>query len=416
MHVDLAPSKLKTAEPYEEHEQQVEQTRLAQGQMTVRTIRSLLELEDIRDIWESWHNHPNSDIDFYSAIVDLKPEIERPHVLLLYRDDCPEAMIVGRMERAFIEGRIGYKTLYKRQAKQLTFNYGGQLGNFSESNSDTLVREVIKLLRTGEADLAMFNFLRVDSPLFRVATTLPGILSRDLVLAKQLHRCTTLPDNIDALNSQVSPKIRKNKGFKKLLKDFSGVWEVRCLREPHEVERLCQDVERVAKTTYQRGLGVGFVDCDEMRRRLLLHAEKGWLRTYILYLGEKPCAFWMGTLYKTTLHSDCMGYDPEYAKCSPGTFLIMRVIEGLCSHMGDENVTQIDWGLGDAEYKAALGTHDWQEACVYIFAPTIKGLALNVFRTLAMMADVQLKRILERVRLVRRIKRLWRDRLMQSSA
>ena len=94
----------------------------------------------------------------------------------------------------------------------------------------------------------------------------------------------------------------------------------------------------------------------------------------------------------------------------------MRVIEGLCDHAENENVMQVDWGLGDAEYKAALGTHEWQEACVYIFAPTLKGLALNILRTPAMVADVQLKRILERANLVKRIKRLWRNRLMQKGA
>ena len=237
MRIDLVSSKPKTGQV---REQQDERTRVAKGQMTVQTIRSFSELEGIRHIWESWQNHPNSDIDFYSAIVSLKPEIERPHVLLLNRDDNPEAMIVGRMERVFIECRIGYKVLYKRQATQLTFNYGGQLGKFSESSSDALVREVIKSLRAGEADLAMFSFLRVDCPLFRVSTTVPGMLSRDLAPAKQVHRCMTLPSNIDALNDQVSVRIRKNKGFKKLLKDFAGAWEVRCLREPHEVARLCR--------------------------------------------------------------------------------------------------------------------------------------------------------------------------------
>ena len=103
-------------------------------------------------------------------------------------------------------------------------------------------------------------------------------------------------------------------------------------------------------------------------------------------------------------------------KCSPGTFLIMRVMEGLCGHAEDENVTQVDWGLGDAEYKALLGTHEWQEASVYVFAPTIEGLALNLIRTPAMVADVQLKRVLQRAKLLRRVKRLWRNRLMHKGA
>lgn len=417
MQIDLA-SPGSAAADVDEHldELQPGQPHIAPGETTLRTVRTVAELAEIRSIWESWHRHPNSDIDFYSTIVELKPEIERPHVLLLYRDQSPRAMIVGRMERAFIECRFGYKVLYKRPARQLTFNYAGQLGDLSESASNALVQEIIASLRRGEADVAMFSFLKIDSPLFRAAMTLPGLWSRDRVIAKQHHRCMTVPRSMDQLNSQVSAKVRKNQRFKKLMKDFSGAWGVRCLRQPGEVERLCQDMEQVARNTYQRGLGVGFEDGAEMRRRLLLQSEKGWLRAYILYLGDKPAAFWLGTLYQTVLHSDCMGYDPEYAKYSPGMFLVMKVIEGLSGDGGEQQVSRIDWGLGDAEYKALLGTDDWQEASVYIFAPTLRGAALNTLRTPALMIEVYLKKILERTNLLGRIKRIWRDRLIRNAA
>ena len=56
--------------------------------------------------------------------------------------------------------------------------------------------------------------------------------------------------------------------------------------------------------------------------------SEGWLRAYLLYLGDRPCAFWIGMLYNGPFVSEYMSYDPEFRQFSPGMVLIMRVIEG----------------------------------------------------------------------------------------
>jgi CelD/BcsL family acetyltransferase involved in cellulose biosynthesis len=92
------------------------------------------------------------------------------------------------------------------------------------------------------------------------------------------------------------------------------------------LDHLFHDVEEIARKTYQRGLGVGFADTTRMRQRLELAARKGWLRAYLLYLGERPCAFWIGMLYGDTFVSDYTGYDPDLRQFSPGIGLVMRMI------------------------------------------------------------------------------------------
>ena len=61
--------------------------------------------------------------------------------------------------------------------------------------------------------------------------------------------------------------------------------------------------------------------------------------------------------------------------------LIMRVIEDFCSGANGDAVKELDFGLGHAEYKGALCSKSWLEAPVYIFSPTLKGLALKSLRT-----------------------------------
>lgn len=383
----------------------------AENGLHVRVARSVQEIEAIREIWTAWQWHPNAEIDFYLHVLRSEPEILRPHVLVLYRDGMPVAMLVGRLVQSQIEARLGYARLFKTQARTLTFIYGGQVGDMSSENSQILVSEIIGALRKGEADAAAFPFLRTDSPLYHLARHSTTLLSRDYFPTAQSHRSTKLRDGAEGFYRNLSPKARKNLKWqaKKLLQDFANNVGIRCFREPADLDHMIEDVEKVAQKTYQRGLGVGFVDDPKMRRRLDLEAKKGWLRAYVLYVAENPCAFWIGSLFGETFHSSFLGYDPAYAKYSPGMYLITKTLEGLASENGSGHAAQIDWGLGDAQYKEVLGDCEWKEATLYIFAPTLRGFRLNAVRACAAFADGTLKAGLERLGLLQKVKKIWRD-------
>jgi CelD/BcsL family acetyltransferase involved in cellulose biosynthesis len=230
-----------------------------------------------------------------------------------------------------------------------------------------------------------------------------------------VHRTLTLPASVDAFYAGLSSKVRKNLRWqaKKLLQDFSGDVRVHCFRQATELDRMFAEVERVAQKTYQRGLGVGFADNAEMRQRMHFEAEKGWLRVFALYVKEQLCAFWIGTQYGEVFHSNFMGYDAEYGKYSPGMFLVVRVIEDFCSQ--NQNVRQIDFGLGDAQYKEVLGNQEWQEASVHIFGPSLRGCGLNALQVPVMLLDRAARKVLQETKLLARIKKFWRERLRPRS-
>jgi CelD/BcsL family acetyltransferase involved in cellulose biosynthesis len=151
-----------------------------------------------------------------------------------------------------------------------------------------------------------------------------------------------------------------------------------------------------------------------VRMRLELAARKGWLRAYVLYVGDEPCAFWIGMLYGEIFVGEYTGYDPAFRDFSPGMFLMMQVIEGFCGGVQD-TVKEVDFGLGNAEYKAALCGKNWIEASVFIFGPTLRGVALKGMRTMTVMVDVFARRVLASTKLLPRLKRAWRDRLAQNA-
>jgi hypothetical protein len=382
--------------------------------LQVRVLRSIVEIDEIRDVWTSWNYHPNSDGDFYLLLLKNNPQFERPHIVVIYRGQDPECMLIGRIVRQRIDFKIGYKTIFRPKARVLNFVYGGSLGDLSPECSQLMVKSILDSLRQGEADLANLNFLRTDSPLHACATRLPGPLSRDLFPAPQPHWQITLSGGAEAafLHGNSAKDFRElRRKARKLFADHSNQVKFCRFGKPSELEEMMKDIEQVAKGTYQRGLGAGFVDNDERRRVLRFHAEKGWLRAYVLYVAEKPCAFWVGVAYRGVFYGGSIGYDQKYAKYAAGKYVMMKGMEDLCR----DCVGAVDFGFGDAEYKQMLADRGWVEASPYIFAPSLSGLRLSLLRTPMALVDKFSRQGLKQLGLIPKVKRAWRESLRPAS-
>lgn len=377
----------------------------------VRVLRSIAELEDIRPYWESWPGNRDSDLGFYLTVLRESRESLRPHVIVVCRNGQPDAIFVGRLDhRPLDRVRVGYIHV-RPQVTVLYFVYGALRGNSSAENCELIIRQICASLSQREADLAYLNYLGEDSHIYELAKKMPGFLCRDRICESQLHFSRKLPRSLEEFYGSLSPNARwqaKSKQ-KKLAKAFGSAARVRCFQEPAELDNLFRDAEVVAKSSYQRGLGVGFADTPEERRRLDFKAEKGWLRAYILYIEDRPSAFWIGDLNEGVFGSEYLGFDTTFAKYSPGMCLILKVIEGFCE--GGENVSGIDFASGQAQYKETLSDRVWRETSVFIFGPSLRGIALNLVKTSAVGIDHALKNVLERTGLLQKIKKSWRGRL-----
>jgi GNAT acetyltransferase-like protein len=382
----------------------------------IKVARSLAEVEALREAWTKWPSHRDSDIDFYLMIIQSYPEVLRPHVMALYRDGELDAIMVGRLEEKKLAFNIGYLRPFRPLARCLTFVYGAVHGNNSPENTQVLVEAVMDSLKLGEADLAMLEFVPVNSRLYQQATNVPRI-SRDTLQAGQGHDVMIVPESIDEVYRRMSSdrRIETRRRVRKLQSHPAGKPKIACYRHESELGTLFHDAEEIAKTTYHRGLGVGFADKPDVRARLELAAKKGWLRANLLYIGERPVAFWIGMLYHGSFISEYMGYDPEFRRFSPGMVLIMSVIEGFCSRANGDAVKDLDFGLGHAEYKGALCSESWMEAPVYIFSPTLRGFKLKAMRSATRVIDRGARKILTSSNFLPRLKRAWRDRLARKA-
>lgn len=157
-------------------------------------------------------------------------------------------------------------------------------------------------------------------------------------------------------------------GFLAALKSKHRAWIRRKEREltlayPEKVEfkmfstgddvlGLCSELEAVASKSYQRALGAGFKDGDEMRARYHWLAERGRTAACVLRVGGASVGYWAGSVFGNTFHSSVTAYAQELKRFEVGNLLLVRVVDALAA----EGTEWFDFGLGDAAYKERFGT------------------------------------------------------------
>jgi CelD/BcsL family acetyltransferase involved in cellulose biosynthesis len=366
------------------------------------------ELEGVRDAWSAFTwPRVDADLDFLAELVACSPESVRPHVVAL-----DGGMVVGRIEETRLQSRIGYRAILAPSVRMLTVAHGGLAGE--DAVAGALVDEILVALREGDADVALLPSLRVDSAVYDAARSQPPSRSRDRLVEVRTHRRLRLPESFDEFVQGRSKSTRQsiNRYTKKLERELGDRLAFRVFSAPDELDELFAAVEPIAAKTYQGGLGVALRDDERNRRLVALGLERGWFRTWVLYLDGAPVAFWPGWIYNRAFFVGTPGYEPSLSDHRPGQYVLMRVIADLCA---DPAINVCDFGFGDSEYKRRFSNEEWDEADVLVFAPTLTGLRLNAGRTVVGHTDRGLRAIARRTGLAERVKRAWRRRLSSST-
>ena len=374
---------------------------------SVRILRSAAEVEAVREFWSSSPGTRDSDIDIFLGGLHNGSEDLQPRVLVLYRGGEPVVLMAGKISRRKFTFRIGYFRLFNPMVNVMTIPYGGLRGQASSEDCRKLVQEIIKCLKRGEADVAVLQYVDADSTLFRSAKSEPKFLLCDHFTPRRPHRKRTLPSSIEQLyveSSQGGKQFRRV--AKKLSNEFSGQVRVDRFEALADLDRTLSVVEEIAKKTWQRNASsIGFNIKDApLLEALKTEAEGGHLRIYTLHLGGIPVAFWIGAVYQRTFFSDFLGYDPDYARFSPGTYLLSQMMEEFCA----QGVEDIDFGFSDEEYKRRFGNVLWQDTTVHVFAPSPMGLALSSMRMITALVNEGARALLKRTNLYQNAKVAWR--------
>lgn len=378
----------------------------------VRVIRSVDDLSGVRDYWQSCRLPRDMDIDRYFYEISTSTDLARPHVLVYYESGRPKALMVGRYEVKSSTVRLGYLRIPTGKVRSLTFLSGGVIGEISAQACSQFIDNIYSCLRAGEADAVTIHYCEVESPLVSIARSRAAKLVSARFQRVHVHTMRALVDDTTSSPIALSNRERqRQRRREKALQGFRGQVRIAHFSAESDVDRLASDVETVAKRTYQRGLQVGFSDTPRIRDLLRFDARMGWLHAYVLYIEEHPCAFWITGIYRGTLYSDYLGFDPAYGRYAPGLYLLVDVISHLSTSSADPPVRLIDFGVGDAEYKVRLGNRSQLRTSLSLFAPSARGLTLNALQTSVSICHVGAERLLKNSQRLARLKRAWRDRL-----
>ena len=348
----------------------------------VLVVRDFEGIEAIRRTWEKLHaeeSYPriNADIDRYLTTLKASNKTAEPYVIVIKEKGLPSAMLIGIVDKSHLKCTIGRWTLLKPVLRQLSVVYGGIIGNQTEQISRALVGELMKELRSGRIDVVYFNYLETGSSMYRAARKIPGLLSRCYSHKIEVHWRMTLPKDINSFYESISAKhahhLRKLRN--KLQKAYPNEIQFVTYRHQAELDTAIKTTSEISSTTYQYAYGLGVVDDHQTRTILSQAARLGWLQIDILYINNEPAAFQLAMRYRNTYFGYKIGFNPKWEKFRIGTVLFLKVTEALCA---DPSIKYYDFGFGDAEYKRSYCDTDWTEGYIYIFAPRIFPVCVNL--------------------------------------
>lgn len=380
--------------------------------MKIQSASSSEELARLGPQWDAAATRPEHDrAGFLGSAAASKGRVI---LFVAGVDGSVPAFAPATLSRNPLPLKFGYLRIPSPRVRTLVFGAYCWMGNWDLDASTEFIRELPRLMAAEGATMAQFIWTDVRHPVMERLREAHRAAHREV----QLHRSMTLPDAPgDFLTVRMRSKHRSwyRRCQRTLEEQAGGAVAWRAERAP-DVDAIAPLVESVARVTYQRAIGSGFVDTPAFREMLRGHAEAGRLRIYLLLAGGAPAGFWIGTVYGETFHSMCTGYRPEFRDHAVGTQVFVRMVDSLV----EEGVRVLDFGLGDAEYKERFGDSEWQDATVIIYSGSLSGIASRV--SVASVAAVRraAEAVARRTGVLQKVKTAWRQRrqraLLQADA
>ncbi len=338
------------------------------AQAPIQVLRSEAELVPLRVGWGALRALPEQDWDTYWATLRARPTGAAPYVVTLRGSVGLRAALLGWSEPGSVPLKVGYWTALQVPVRQIVVPEYGVIGAAEEAELRAMIEPILADLRNRRADLALLEFLEDGSPALRAARSIPlGFWMRDRVRERRIHRCLNLPGTFKEYDKAHKGLLQKVRKFEKTL---AGRFEHRLLTREDEIPIFCEGAETIARATYQRVLGEGFIDNAQSRALLGAAAQMGVWRAFATYVDGRMIAFWSGYQVGPHAHFWWTAYDNAYQQYSPGLVSSARMVERLIA----DGVTSLDFGGGDAAYKERLCNAAVWEERVRVFAPALRGV------------------------------------------
>lgn len=343
--------------------------RRVKAPVLIEVLRSEAELVPLRAGWDALRSLPEQDWDVYWTVLRARPTGAAPYVVALRGSAGLRAALLGWSEPGHVPLKVGYWKALRVPVRQIVIPEYGFAGAAGEAELRAMIELIVSDLRNSRADIALLEFLEDGSPALRAARSiLLNFWMRDRVRERRIHRRLHLPATFKEYDKAHKGLLQKVRKFEK---SFAGRFEHRLLTRDGEIPVFCEGAETIARATYQRALGEGFIDNAQSRALLGAAAHMGVWRAFATFVDGRMIAFWSGCQIGPHAHFWWTAYDNAYQQYSPGLVSSARMVERLIAG----GVTTLDFGGGDAAYKERLCNAAVWEERVRVFAPGLRGVA-----------------------------------------
>lgn len=178
----------------------------------------------------------------------------------------------------------------------------------------------------------------------------------------------------DAYMARFSAKTRSTLRRKaRKLADEAGAYRISEHRTPVEIATFLDAALPLSAKTYQaRLLDAGLPAGPVARRVMQEAAEADRMRAFLLHAGGQPVAYLalpvVGPEPDATLVYAHLGYDPAWARLSPGTVLQIDALERL---FAERRYRWFDFTEGDGAHKELFGTGYAACSSLMLLRPTL---------------------------------------------
>jgi hypothetical protein len=199
-------------------------------------------------------------------------------------------------------------------------------------------------------------------------------------------------------------------GIRRKLRKFAeasgGLIDWREYPRPTEISLFFPLAKKVSSRTYQeRLLKIGFPDDPEFLTSELARSENDGVRAYILFLNGNPVSYLYCRVKDKIVSYNYHGYDPAFAKLSPGTVLQILALEAL---FAEQRFTTFDFTEGEGSHKERLSTGHRLCGDVYVIRRRFMPISFVMLHHAVNTMSVSAGNLLDHVKLKSPLRRLLR--------
>ena len=233
----------------------------------------------------------------------------------------------------------------------------------AQTESTHFTRWVAEQLRQAQSDFVLLEDLEIGSPLWNAASDLGR---REGVRVLEYHRreprwWIDFPDLAAKYWEKFSKKTAAN--FRRRARKFEH--QLVRFDQADGIDEFLQKAHAVTCKSWQWvQLRRGVHNDDRERRFLQLLSDHGAMRCYLLATKDgTPISYVLGYQWGECYYYDKVGYDPDFTQESPGTVLLVKLIDDLIAHRPPK---LLDFAPGLHDYKETFGNRQTMNGSLLI--------------------------------------------------